>query len=133
MALATKSKPIGEYTYKVTQLNAIEGRRVFAKFAKIAMPTIAAIKGKDLEDALRAGFTTLAANVDPADFDYFCDAFAPTTTVTGATYGDKSPKLSDVFATHFAGSYPEMLEWLYLCLEVNFGSFFAKAVPGQSS
>jgi hypothetical protein len=123
--LDKKSKAIGGHTYEVTQLNALQGRRVFTRFAKIAMPAVAALKGgsDSVEEAFTNGLAVFADRITEDDLDFFCDAFAPSTSVKDENTG-KAPKLSDVFAVHFAGKYDEMLKWLYFCLEVNFSSFF---------
>lgn len=138
MGLKLESKTIGEHTYDVRQLNAIQGRNVFLRFAKLVAPALESVMGGDMKDAEKTGitreklFTALARVVQAAseeDLTYFCDVFAATTDVV--SYGDdgkrKAPKLSTLFALHFAGdNLPDMFEWLYFCFEVNFGGFFAK-------
>lgn len=124
MALLVQSKTIGEYSYAVTQLDAVKGRRVFARLLKVAAPALASLSGgsKVKPDDLAKGLAALAETLSEDDVDFFCDAFAPSTTVTLAD--GKAPRLSDIFAVHFAGKYLELVKWLAFALEVNFGPFW---------
>lgn len=116
----TRKETIGEYTYETTQLGALTGRKAFARIAKLAAPALAAAGDGDNPIA------ALAKAFGDEDVDYFCDVFAPTTTVTGGAYGSKQPQLSGVFDLHFAGKYMDLTKWLLFCLEANFGSFFSE-------
>lgn len=130
--LEVRSKEISGVTYEVRQLDAIKGRRVFVRFAKLVAPIATAIKGstksgaEDLAGALRE----LVNAVQEDDLDFFCDSFAPSTCIVD---GNKKPELSKSFALHFAGKYHEMIEWLAFCFEVNFGTFFQKLGPSSAS
>lgn len=104
----TKSKEIGGVTYTFTQLGAIKGRKVCARLAKVLATTV---NGQ-------------LPQISEEDVDYFCDTYAPLTSVT---IEGKSPQLDKIFDTHFAGKYDEMMQWLWFCLETDFGSFFRKA------
>ncbi len=132
MALTTQQKTIGANTYEVTQLNAIKGRGVFTRFAKMIAPVIeelaAGDTGKDANARIAKAFASLLGSLSEDDMNFFCDAFAPTTCLVIDDGGKtRRPALKDLFGLHFASNYSEMLGWLYFCLEVNFGSFFAAA------
>jgi hypothetical protein len=129
--LETVTKEIEGTTYEVRQLDAVKGRKVFVRFAKLIAPALAEIQGqKDPNAALGRVVSTFAAGIDEETLDYFCDAFAPTTCIVE---GAKKPELSKVFALHFAGKYFELVQWLVFCFEVNFGSFFHKLGPSLAS
>jgi hypothetical protein len=91
----------------------LTGRKVFARLAKTLGP--AAVKGLDVAKALESL---------EEDFEFLCDTFAKHTAVTGGDYGSKAPQLDSIFDAHFVAKYPEMLQWLVFCLEVNFAGFF---------
>lgn len=128
--LETKAKEIDGVMYEVTQLDALKGRRVFVRFAKIVAPVLTTLKtAKGDEEQLLAGvLAQLFTSVSEDDVDFFCDAFAPSTRLLK---DGKKPRLSDAFAFHFAGNYAALLQWLAFCVEVNFGSFFPSQ-PGKS-
>jgi len=117
MALETKEKLIGKNTYKVTQLGAVTGRKVFAKLMGLVGPAMAVAAG---EGGVEKALASLFSGLDDANMDYFCDQFAPNTMVST---GGKLFKLSDIFDLHFAGNYGELASWLLFSLEVNFGDF----------
>lgn len=140
MALDKRAKQIGEHTYEVTQLDAVRGRRVFVRFAKLMMPALSEASAAASEakqgaagevQGVAAGrflkaLERVADAVTEEDVEFFCEHFAPSTAVRGGQYGSKAPQLESVFALHFAGEYLGMMEWLLFCFEVNFGSFFAR-------
>jgi len=126
MAIEPKSKEIGGDNYTVTPMTAVKGRRVFARLFKVIGPVLGKLsEGVNVGDLLGAA----AAHVSEDDVDYFCEAFAPGTTVNGA-------ELQKVFAVHFMGKYAEMVEWIAFAVEVNFGDFFsalAKKAPAPKT
>jgi len=128
MQLETKSKKIGQYDYRVTQLDALSGRKLFIRLAKIAGPALGEFDTKDAQKSIAAVLGKIAASLSDEDMDAFCDVLAKTTEVAGGEYNQRSPQLADVFALHFAGKYLEMFQWLAFALEVNFGDFFSRAL-----
>lgn len=125
--LETKTTRIGVHQYKVTELDAVLGRRVFVRLLKIAGPALAKLEGGLDEGALASALTDLLTRLEPSDFDYFCDTFASVTEVSGGKYSKTSPQLDDVFSLHFASNYLDMFAWLAFCLKLNFASFFSGA------
>lgn len=110
----TESKQIGRYTYEVTQLGALKGRKVATRLAKL-LPALIEAK----ESGILAG---LLDGVDESLVEYVCDAISPNTVVVLSD--GKKPRLSDIFDVHFAGEYDELIGWLQFAIEVNFSSFF---------
>ncbi len=132
MSLTTETKQIGAHTYEVTQLNAIKGRGVFVRFVKLIAPAADALAdtgNADQNARLAKALASVVANITDEDMNFFCEAFAPATclVVTDDNGKTRRPGLKDLFALHFASNYGDMMAWLYFCLEVNFGSFFAAA------
>lgn len=116
--LKTETKQIGEYEYKVTQLDAITGKRAALRFARAVGPALAAIAEGKSE---AAAVVSLTSSMTEEDLDYFCDIFAKSTSVVLAN--GKEPQLAPIFGVHFAGNYRAMMEWLLFCAVVNFGNF----------
>lgn len=124
MARTNKTKTIGSNGYEVTQLGAIEGRRVFARLAQIMGGMVGALAAGGKPNPVEA-FKSFAEAMEPEVMDFFCDTFAKFTQVHRPD--GKVLFLKDVFDDHFADNYGEMVEWLTFCLEVNFASFLGGA------
>lgn len=125
----TETKHIGGFTYQVTQLDAITGRKAFTRLMKVIGPAIGKLQGAGGEDAsLGQAFAELTGNLSEEDVDYFCDVFAKQTAVSGGDLREGAePQLSDIFSIHFAGRYFELMQWLVFAFKVNFSSFFGGA------
>ncbi|MBS2020454.1 MAG: hypothetical protein JST00_46785 [Deltaproteobacteria bacterium] len=122
--LKQEEKIIGGYRYKVTQLDAVKGRRAFMRLMKVVGPAYSKGATSGIEGALE----DLVSRLSEDDVDHFCDVFAKTTQVSGGDLTEgREPFLRDIFMFHFAGRYLEMVQWLVFCCEVNFASFFAQA------
>ncbi len=121
---SNKTKRIGTNGYEVTQLGAVEGRRVFARLTQLMGGMVGTIAGGGKAD-LAKGFESFAAAISPDVMDYFCDTFTKVTQVHRPD--GKTLFLKDIFDDHFADNYSEMVEWLVFCLEVNFASFLGGA------
>jgi len=124
MARTNKTKLIGSHTYEVTQLGAIEGRKVFARLAQVMGGMVGALAVGGKPNPVDA-FKSFAEAMTPEIMDYFCDTFTKVTQVHKD--GNKVLYLKDIFDDHFADNYGEMVEWLTFCLEVNFASFLGGA------
>lgn len=103
----TKEKTIDGNTYAVTQLGAIRGSQVFVRLMKMVGPAFLGEK-KDFAKAFEA--------LREEDFKYLCDVFSERTFVDGKP-------LDKIFDFHFAGKYGAMFQWLFFCIETNFGDF----------
>lgn len=124
MALKTETKTIGQHSYTVTQLDAVRGRKLATRIARVFGPALDGIS-KDAAAAIGAALKGLSEE----DVDYVCDTFAASSTVTGGQYGARAPSLESVFSVHFAGNYGEMLAWLAFCFQINFASFLEGVGP----
>ena len=128
-----KSELIDGFTYEVTQLGAIEGRRLLVKLSKVLLPALGAlVKGADGNIAdvdlskidLAGAAEALATAMDPDEFDRIVDQLAGTTEVWGPGFGDLGGNLPRAFDEHFSARYASMLKWLAFALKVNFSDFF---------
>lgn len=129
MSRTNKTKRIGSNGYEVTQLGAIEGRRVFARLAQLMGGMVGALAAGGKADPVQA-FQSFAEAMTPEVMDFFCDTFTKFTQVH--RQDGKVLFLKDIFDDHFADNYSEMVEWLVFCLEVNFASFLG-GVGGLSA
>lgn len=129
--LKNETRQIGSYSYKVTALNALDGRKAFVRLVKLVGPAISAFGAGNSNDDLLKGLSTFASNLDEADFEFFCNKFSPVTDVSGGELGEQPRTLEKVFMTHFSANYFEMCEWLAFAFEVNFSSFFAGAAEAM--
>lgn len=114
----------GGKTFRVTQLGALQGRKVFLRLIKILGPVLSAAQGaENPEQATSALLGTIGDHVSEDDFEFLCDVFAASTEVLGDTPG-KAVDLKDVFDVVFIGNYKAMLEWLAFAVKLNYESFF---------
>jgi hypothetical protein len=113
----TKSKEIGGHIYQVTQLGALEGRKVLARLAKALAPLAA-------PGEISARIGAVVAGLKEEDIEQLCDTFAKHTCVTGGEYGSKAPPLGPIFDAHFVAKYEDLVQWLVFSLRVNFEGFF---------
>lgn len=113
-----KVSVIGPYTYTITQLDALRGRRAAVRFGKMIGPGM-----KSDVDGMAELAANVLAHMSEDDFDYFCDLFASQTSVKGGDYKGE-PQLDAIFGMHFADRYGDMMIWLSDCITLNFSSFF---------
>ena len=133
MPVETQKKTIGGTEYTVTTLGGVEGRKVYLRLVKALGPALRA-------DAVGAMLANAIEALPEEVFDSLCATFAERTTVL--LPDGRTPSLARVFDVHFSGQYRAMTEWLYFCVEVNFGDFlgelreriaaFAKTTPTPS-
>lgn len=114
--IKTESKTIEGTTYDVSQLDASTGSKMLVRLGKLIGPVLI-----ELAKGNEADLGAALANISDADLDIINDTFAKATVVHLG--GDQAPQLSRVFATHFAGNYGAMFEWLKFSVEVNYGNF----------
>lgn len=113
-------RKIGERTidgvrYQVQQVGASLGAEIMFRLARSFGAILA---------GLNVG-TLSVESLSPADFNWLLK-----TLIAGSKVGivdekgdgrERMADLSFVFDEHFAGKYPQMLEWMQFALEVNFG------------
>lgn len=126
MGRETKSRVIGEVTFRVSSLGYLKEREVFARLSKMlggALATLA--KGGDamtLEGAAPV-IAMLCESLSAQELKFFCDEFAQATTIEMSD-GKTSNFNADAQQLVFTGHIERMFLWLGFCLEVNFGGFF---------
>lgn len=132
MARENVTRAIDGVDYKVVQLGAKEGNKLFIRLFRILAPTLGTLlenapPGGNLGDipvdALGPALSALADKVTEEEFDNLVRKFAPC-TMFGKESADRWQPLSDHFDDHFAGRQMACLMWLRFCLEVNFSDFF---------
>lgn len=127
MPRETKDTTIAGVRYQVTQLGATTGGQVMYRLGR----AFAVLMAGAAQDKIDLGA------LPPSDFDWLVKTLQATTKVgivDDVTITDKLGNaekvgsghermldLGMVFDDHFAGKYPQMLEWLKFALEVNFG------------
>jgi len=141
VGLETKSRVIGRYEYKVTQLGFKKGNATWVRLLKVLGPALGKLleTGANLKSmnvaALSGPLAELAMTLTEEDLNYFCEVFGEATVVEVSA--DKKPILvPKVQETHFAGQYGEMLKWLAFCVEVNYSDFmgaFAGPAAGDQA
>lgn len=130
--METKTKTIGDYEYRVTQLTTGPGLQLTARVMNILGPGLANAAGASGGTGARAAalFGAIVASPQLGDhLEWLSKLLAPTTQVW--TPDGKSFTLSSGYDAHFAGRYAQLLEWLLFAIEVNCGSFFAELLGGK--
>jgi hypothetical protein len=138
--LKIKSEPIDGFTYEVTQLGAVEGKRIYAQVLKMVLPALgAALKGRDLAGISKADVAGMAldeiarALVGALDgLDPIIDAMMKTTDIYGPGFGDAGAPMARNFDDHFAGRYAAMTRWVLFALKTQLWDFFGDNASVQS-
>jgi len=130
-----KTFEINGQRYRIQQLGAREGRRVWLKLLKVLSGPLKAAseaEGGVTEMLLVKALASLFDAVDDEMFDELCEVFGKKTQVY-VKESDKWPELTGVvFDTHFARNYVAMMQWLGECVVFNFGSFLGEASIGDA-
>lgn len=131
MAHTTEERRLGDTTYRVTTIGALKGRGLMVRLGKLGGQSLASFldglaSGKTVLDAAVAvgiaeAIREISARLTEEEFAAICDELALHTILV---FDEKEPRLKDVFDTHFAGNYGELVQWFAFALEVNFRSFF---------
>lgn len=117
------TESIGKYRYTITQLGATQGRRVYRRLLSLVGSAAESLETSNEGAALKM-IGKLVANLSDEDLDFFCDTFAPVTSVSGGEFGNKNPQLDAIFEEHFSGRMIEMTKWLLACFKCNFSDLF---------
>lgn len=142
MGREKKTSPeIDGYKYEVTQLGAIDGRKMLEQLTLMALPGLGALLGSpalskaenlaaglagvDVAELDLAAFAqAMVKSTDPNALNAMMDQLAQTTAIYGTGFGDGGAPMSRHFDEHFAARYDAMMKWFGFALWVNFGSFF---------
>lgn len=122
---------VGETEYRITQLGALEGRKLWLRLVKVLGPVVSKLAGaKALDgDTIAAAVKLLTEELDEETFEMLCKAFAGRCQLRN---GDKWPDLSDaLFDQHFAGDYVSMTKWVGENIMFNFANFSGDASLGK--
>jgi hypothetical protein len=124
-------------TYKLTQLGALEGRRIWLRLLKVLVHPIRSLAtaGRLNESALVDALALAVENLDEATAEALYIAFGKACSVRVVNEaGEKWPTLEGVvFDNHFAGNYVAMSQWLGQCVVLNFGNFIGGNSLGSLS
>ena len=133
--LESSTRKIGDTAYRVTQLQAVKGRKLLVKLLKALGPAAEAITDAQSGN-VGALLAKLTENLDETLVDELCDVFAASTEYELASGKWVGLGEAGIFGLHFAGKYGEMAKWLAFAVEVNYGSFLGdllKGGPGAQS
>jgi len=117
----TETVTVGSNTFQITQLGALQGRKVFLRLVKVLGPALSAAQAAASPEAALGALLGQAGAVSEEDFEYLCDVFSEHTELVAA---GKSQRLKEIFDVVFIADYKGMLEWLGASVKVNFASFF---------
>lgn len=127
MAFETQSVTIGESQFEITQLGAVKGKRVLNRLMKVlAGASSGMLGGKDGgEPDVVAIIEGAVEGLDDDTLDYICQSFGEKTTIVS---GNKRQTLvangnEAGFDLVFAGNYAAMIEWLIVCIRLNYSDF----------
>jgi hypothetical protein len=123
----TETVQIDGDEYELTQLGALEGRKILTKLLHLLGPSLQELAAAETlnEKAIAAALAKALETLDEATLEQLCDAFGKKSTVTVA---DKKPALTGaIFDQHFAGRYLAMMKWLVASMRLNFLDFLDAA------
>lgn len=129
--LKQKAVLIDGHEYRIRQLGALSGRRVWLMLAKVlAAPLRELSKQPSLSEVSIAG--ALAAgleSISESQLEELCTIFGEKCEVR---VGEKWPRLDPaLFDIHFASRYVSMSKWLWECVAFNFLDFLGDASLGS--
>jgi hypothetical protein len=111
--------------YELTQLGAIEGRRLLTRILKFAGPAIQSLAASETlsEISFAAALAKAVEQLDEDTVDMLCEKFAAKTCLK---IDNRWPPLDKtLFDQHFAGHYMKMMKWLGECMKLNFADFLS--------
>lgn len=123
----TETVQIDGDEYELTQLGALEGRKILTKLLQMIGPSLQELAAAETlnEKAMGAAVAKALESLDEGTFELICDVFGKRTTVL--VDGKKPALTGPVFDQHFAGRYLAMMKWLFACMKLNFFDFLDAA------
>lgn len=120
-----REQEIGEHTYELKPLGAIQGQRVLTKVLNVLGGAAGGFSGDDPTEAI-AG---ILGNLDETTLEFISDAFGRCTRVVNGAQKPLLVKGTDraIFDEHFATNYGELIEWLMVSFRMNYADFFDAA------
>jgi hypothetical protein len=129
--LKTKRVTVDGEEYELTQLGAVEGRRLWLRLLRVITGPIKELAASPALD--ERSFTLAVAlvveHLDDETAEALYAAFSKTARVR---QGERWPTLEGaIFDIHFAGRYLSMTKWLAECVLFNFADFLGEASLGS--
>lgn len=132
MAIKEKDVAIAGRDYKLTQLGAVEGRKLWIAVLRVLAPTIRALaSAKELnQEAVFTAVATVVENLDDETHNALAEAFRRKSRIRS---GENWPELSreEIFDDAFAGNYVAYTQWLGENLVFNFANFLGDISIGK--
>lgn len=133
MPMLLKEKPItiAGHDYKLTQLGALEGRKLWLNVLHLVVEPLKTLGSADKldEKAVLAALAGALGSLTEETAEKLYDGFGRATRVR---VGDKWPELVDAtFNLHFAGNYVAMSQWLLESIIFNFADFLGDGSLGS--
>jgi hypothetical protein len=124
MARRTESVTIDGFSYDLTQLGAVEGRKLLIRFGQL-MGRLAPVmlSAAKLDGDALAGVAETLDGLEPEKLEPLWEAFTRSAVVR--TNAARQP-LADVFDDHFAGNYYGMVRFFIESAKLNFGDFLER-------
>jgi hypothetical protein len=133
MALKQETVEIDGHKYNMTQLGALEGRRLVVRLSKALAPMLGSFAEHEklTEGAVMAALSTGIESLDEQLTEELCNAF---TRRTLFQHQEQWVELERYFDQHFAGRYGSLLRWMLAHLKLNFADFLGdKPLTGALS
>lgn len=133
MAKKTEKVSIGTTQFTITQIGAVEGRRLYKKLVTALGPLFreayASNKAEGAAETRVLGLVLRALEDLPLDlFEELCESFAAVTVFKTPTMTVPIPlNTQGQFDDLFAGDYGALTNWVMTCLKLNFASFLGAA------
>lgn len=115
-------KEINGNTYLVKPLPARKGISTLTMLIKLVGPAFSSGDGTDDKRVTKA-FGEILNGLEAQQVLDIADLFGGCTIVTRKDGTQIALSGGEMFDSHFAAKYAEMVEWLAFCLEVNFSDF----------
>ncbi len=125
---------VGATEYRIVQLGALEGRRLWLRLLKTISSIIGQLATKETIDeaTMAAALKVLVSELDEQTYEMMCTAFSKRCEIHVIDdKGDRWPKLDGLFDQHFAGDYIGMSQWLGENILFNFANFSGDASLGK--
>lgn len=138
MAKKTEKVSIGTTQFTITQLGAIEGRRLYKKLVSALGPVLreaySTNKAEGDAETRVLGLVVRALEELPLElFEELCDSFSAVTLFKTSAMALAIPlDTAGQFDDLFAGEYGNLTNWLLSCLKMNFANFLGATGSGVS-
>jgi len=131
----SQSTEIGGVTYTVYPIDPMVANDILIEIGHVIGPSIGALAAAESDDddadpdLVNQAIGGLFQRITKPTMRSIIDTLAKATEVRTDATTEKAPRLSSILAVHFRGQLGAMYQWLWFALKVQFGDFFALAVP----